>query len=152
MDAMFEDVLVVLDGRAVSERILGWVRRLCRTSCARVHLLIVRSPEQTVWVAGRPVAFGSQLEDASRLESLAYLRGVTARLERAGIRVTPEVRFGSPIDAVLGAARDSGAKLVALAASGRADGGDALGRLARELLRRMPIPVLVARVRDQRAA
>jgi nucleotide-binding universal stress UspA family protein len=149
---MFEDVLVVLDGQTVSERIVGWVRRLCSTSRARVRLLVVRSPERTVWVGAQPVAFASQLEDAARLESLAYLSGVAARLERAGLRVAPEVRFGSPIDGVLGAARDSGAGLVALTASGRAGERDPLGHLARELLRRARIPVLVARARDQRAA
>jgi nucleotide-binding universal stress UspA family protein len=149
---MFEAVLVVLDGRAMSERIVGWIRRLCRTSCTRIHLLIVRSPEFTVWAGTHPVAFGSQLEDAARLESLAYLRGVAARLEGTGLRVAPEVRFGSPLEGVLGAVRDSGAGLVALAASGRVAGGDPLGRLARELCRRAAIPVLVARARDQRAA
>jgi nucleotide-binding universal stress UspA family protein len=149
---MFETVLVVLDGRAVSERIIGWVRRLCRGSSGRVHLLIVGNPERTVWAGARPVAFGSQLEDATRLQGLAYLRGIAARLEGTGIRVAPEVRFGPPTEVVLGAIQDSGAKVVALAASGRIDEVDPLGRLAVELLHRAPIPVLVARARDQRAA
>ena len=111
----------------------------------------MRSPERNLWAGSRQVAFGAQLEDATRLESLTYLQGVAARLEGTGIRVALETRFGSPIDAVLKALRDSGATLVALASRPRAD-GDPLARLARELLHRAPIPVLVARVRDQRAA
>jgi nucleotide-binding universal stress UspA family protein len=148
----FENVLVVLDGRAVSEPIVGWVRRLCRVSGGRVRLLVVRSPEKNLWAGSRQVAFAAQLEDATRLESLACLRGVATRLEGTGIRVVPEVRFGSPVDVVMDAARDSGARLVALASVPRTDGDDPLARLARDLLHRAPIPVLVARARDQRAA
>lgn len=148
----FDEVLVVLDGRATSERIVGWVRRLCGRSGARVRLLVVRSPEQTVCVGARPVAFGSQLEDAIRLEALAYLRGVAGPLEESGIATTSEVRFGAAIDAVLGAARDSGATLLALATPVQADASGSMGRLARGLLDRAPIPVLVARLRHQRAA
>jgi hypothetical protein len=148
---MFEDLLVVLDGRASGERIVGWIRRLCGLSRARVRLLVVRSVEGTVWRGAHPVAFASQLEDAARLESLAYLEGIAASLESPGIRVSAEVRFGSLVDVVLEVARSSGAKLVALAA-GRAPRRDPLDRIARELLHRAPIAVLVARARDQRAA
>jgi nucleotide-binding universal stress UspA family protein len=149
---MFENILVVLDGRAVSEPIVGWVRRLCRASGGRVRLLVVRSPEKNLWAGSRQVAFGAQVEDATRLESLAYLHGVATRLEGTGLHVAPEVRFGAPIDAVMDAVRDSGARLVALASVPRTDGDDPLARLARDLLHRAPIPVLVARARDQRAA
>jgi len=149
---MFEDLLVVLDGRATSERIVEWIRRLCRTSGSRVRLLVVRDVEGTVWSGAHPVAYASQLEDATRLECLAYLEGVAARLENAGIRVSAEVRFGRPVDAVLEAARDSEARIVALAEPGRGGLRDAMDRLAHELLHRAPIAVLVARARDQRAA
>ena len=97
---MLENVLVVLDGRSLSERIVGWVRRLCRRSDGRVHLLIVREPERTVWAGARPVAFASQLEESTRMEGLTYLGGVAARLERAGVPVATEVRFGATVDAV----------------------------------------------------
>jgi nucleotide-binding universal stress UspA family protein len=147
---VFEDVLVVLDGRGVSERIIGWVGRLCRESGARVHLLVVREPEVGVWAGARPVAFGAQLEDAARLQSLAYLQTVARRLEDAGLQIVPEVRFGAPSHVVMDVIRESRAKLVALAVD--ADERHPLGTLARELLRRAPIPVLVARARDQRAA
>src|SRR5262245_16252363 len=146
------DVLVVLDGRAQSERVVGWVGRLCRGKRVSVRLLMVRRPERGVWAGERVVAFASQLEDAVRLESLAYLHGIAARLEERGIRATPEVRFGTPTETVLAAVRASGVELVALAASVQADVADAMGRLARELLRRSPIPVFVARTRGQRAA
>ncbi len=149
---MLENVLVVLDGRSLSERIVGRVRRLCRRSAGRVHLLVVRDPERTVWAGARPVAFASQLEESTRLEALTYLEGGAARLERAGVPVATEVRFGAPVEAVLAAARDSSATLVALATPGGVGGSDPLGRLARELLRRAPVPVLIARARDQRAA
>lgn len=149
---MFEDLLVVLDGRTFGERIVGWIGRLCRTSRARVHLLIVRDVESTVWTGTRPVAFASQLEDSTRLECLAYLEGVAGHLETAGIRVSVEVRFGSPVDVVLDAARESGATLIALAAPGRVGRRGAMDRLARELVHRAPMAVLVARARDQRAA
>jgi len=112
----------------------------------------VREVEGTVWAGTRPVAFASQLEDAARLEGLAYLDGVAGRLEGSGIQVSSDVRFGPSIATVLDVARDSRAQLVALAASGDAGRRDALGRLARQLLHRAPIAVLVARARDQRAA
>jgi len=150
--SMFEDVLVVLDGRAPAERIVGWIRRLSRASGARVHLLAVREIESGVWRGTRPVAFASQLEDTVRLECLAYLEGIATRLENAGIQVSTNVRFGSSIDAVLDEARESRAKLVAVAAPWREARRDALDRLARELLHRAPMAVLVARARDQRAA
>ena len=148
---MFEDVLVVLDGRASGERIVGWMRRLCRASRARVRLLVVRDVEGTVWRDARPLAFASQLEDAVRLECLAYLEGIAARLQTSGIRVSTDVRFGSPVASVLDAARESGARLVALAAPGRRGRQDAMDRLARELLHRAPMAVLIGRSRDQRA-
>ena len=98
------------------------------------------------------MAFASQLEDAARLESLAYLGGIATRLENSGIRVSTEMRFGSPIDAVLDEAHQWRAKLVALAEPGREGGRDAMDRLARELVQRAPMAVLIARARDQRAA
>jgi nucleotide-binding universal stress UspA family protein len=149
--ATFAEVLVVLDGEASAERVVGWVRRLCRRGGARVRLLAVRSPAQNVGPFHRPVAFASQIEDAARLESLAYLESVGARLEDCGIPTTAEVRFGEPLAVVLRAVRDSGAGLLAIAEPGRADRG-ATARLARELVHRASIPVLVARACPQRAA
>ena len=151
-DDMFDNVLVVLDGRPSSERIVGWVRRFCRRSGGRVRLVAVRDPERTVWAEAQPVAFGSQLEDSTRLETEAYLRGVATRLARAGVSVEVEVRFGAPVESVLAAARDSGATVVALAAGARTDGGDRRGQLARALLARAPIPVLLSGSCGQRAA
>src|SRR5262249_23967905 len=149
---MFEDLLVVLDGREDTERIVGWIGRLCRASGAQARLLVVRELEGTVWRGAPPLAFASQLEDSARLESLAYLEGVATRLETAGIRGSAEVRFGPPVDGVVDAARESGATLVALTAPGRAGRRGAMDRLAHELLHRAPMAVLVARARDQRAA
>jgi nucleotide-binding universal stress UspA family protein len=149
---MFEDLLVLLDGQASSELIVGWVRRLCRTSGARIRLLVVRNVEGTVWDGLRPVAFAAQLEDSVRLEGLAYLEGVAGPLENAGFRVSAEVRFGPPVDAVLDAVREAGESLVALAETGSPGGRGAMDRLAHELIHRAPMAVLVARARDQRAA
>ena len=47
------DVLVVLDGRVESERVVGWVVRLCRGRRASARLLVVQRPERGVSAIAR---------------------------------------------------------------------------------------------------
>lgn len=150
---MYTRILVALDGSTQSERIIPWVRRLALSARACVHLVRVHPPVKAVVADGRTVAYADQVEAQARTEALEHLRTVGTRLEEDGIRMAMEVRFGDAAEVILATARDTGADLIALATAG----GQGIGRwktksVTEAVLRRAPVPVLIVRPHDQRAA
>jgi nucleotide-binding universal stress UspA family protein len=151
---MFNRILVPLDGTPSGERVVPWVRLLARGSGSAVHLLTVCRPVlEPITTRGRTIAHVDQLEDRARGHAHACLQALAARLQDDGIPATVEVRFGDPVETILAVARDSAVELIAMATRGTAGLRHLLSpSVTRAVLKRASIPVLVARIHDQRAA
>jgi nucleotide-binding universal stress UspA family protein len=147
-----DHVLVPLDGSALAEQILEPALALGRSGELRVTLLrVAPAPpsalpvEQTFVTPDEAAAMRRAREEAE-----AYLAGVAERLRAAGHAVEAVVVADhDPARAILRAARERGAQVVALSTNGR--GGLArlrLGSVADKLVRGGTCPTLVLRPRE----
>jgi nucleotide-binding universal stress UspA family protein len=151
--AVYERVLVVLDGSVSGERGVTWVRELTGGPGSIVHLVVVRPPAVRLRSAGRTVAFVDQLEDAERATALEYLDRVARPLQEDGLTVATEVRVGRLIDTVRAAAQDLAADLVVLTVpAARGFQRRARTGLPSRIVRTIPVPVLIAGPGCQRSA
>jgi nucleotide-binding universal stress UspA family protein len=134
---MFERILVPLDGSALAESVLLHVGRLLARKDADVLLLrVVTLPPSTEGDVGIPP---EQLRSAAT----EYLRGVERRLSGEGARVRAKVVEGFAADAILEAARNERATMIALSTHGRTGLARwVFGSVAEKVLRASPIPVL----------
>jgi nucleotide-binding universal stress UspA family protein len=148
---MYRSILVPLDGSQLSERSLPLAQDLARRAGAALHLAHVHIPSSApLYTADLPLA-DTQLDERTRESELSYLKSLAERLRT-------ESDF--PVDMTLldGAITDSVADLIAahvckhridlvvMTTHGR--GGFArfwLGSVADELVRRLPVPVLLLR-------
>jgi nucleotide-binding universal stress UspA family protein len=148
---MYRSILVPLDGSQLSERSLPLAQALARRAGAALHLAHVHIPSSApLYTADLPLA-DTQLDERTRESELSYLKASAQRLRT-------ESDF--PVDIALldGAITDSVAELIAahvckqsidlvvMTTHGR--GGFArfwLGSVADELVRQLPVPVLLLR-------
>jgi len=138
-------VLVPLDGSELSEAVLPEVRDIASRFDAEVALLRVIVP---------PVALFPEQVMPSSLPALAeieagakaYLDDVVTKLHGDGIKATAEVTIGYPAEAVLSAAADGKADLIAMSSHGRTGLGRlVLGSTADAVVRQARVPCFVAR-------
>jgi len=134
-------ILVPLDGSELAEGILPYAAALA--DALRTHLAIV-----TVWegterdLANFPV-LAADYERSARECFDEYHKGIIARLRRDG--TTRMVREGDAQDEILKAAEEVDARAIAIATHGRSGFGRWLyGSVAAGILRRSPVPLLVA--------
>lgn len=129
-DSLLSRVLVPLDGSPNAEIILPQLRRLLTRQESVLTLLQALSP----------------LHETSEEEARRYLRTLTNRLTHEGLPSKDAVRHGSAAEAILEAAADEQATLIALATRGRSGVGRwVLGSVAEKVLQSSPTPVLLAR-------
>lgn len=131
-------LLVPLDGSFTAEAVLLQVRRFLHRRDARVVL---------VRVVPRPTSRGAvSVMKADHKAAREYLAGIRKRLEGWGIRVRAVVRMGDPAREILRTAAEERSTLLALTTHGLKGFRRApFGRVARELLRRTRLPVLLTR-------
>lgn len=144
---MFDKVVVPLDGSALSESVLAWVRQLVARADTRVYLVRVVPHVQPAVVYDGAVAVplpGPGPQEQQQ-DALLYL-------ERTAERFGPEadirslVRTGAPAPEIVAAARECGADLIAMSTHGRTGLGRlVLGSVADEVVRISGMPVLVLR-------
>jgi nucleotide-binding universal stress UspA family protein len=137
---MLERILVPLDGSAIAEAILVQVGRLLRRKDSEVLLLRVA---ETDWL---PTYENRRL--AEELPKLAqeYVVKTVERLQREGIRARGIVAQGAPATAILTAATEQKASLIAMTTHGRTGLlRFTLGSVAEKILRASPTPVFVVR-------
>ncbi len=136
-----ERVLVPLDGSGYAEAILPLARDFLPPHSGSIHLLLVVPARGSVAALRHPRGI------ATRAAGGAYLDGVAAQPELAGIRVERTVLVGTdPAESVAGVARDARANLIAMMTRDHgALGRILLGSVTHRLLKDPPTPLLLWR-------
>jgi nucleotide-binding universal stress UspA family protein len=129
-------ILVPLDGSTLAEAILPVVERLARDHEAEVVLLEVLAGQRT-----------PEVEHEAERQASGYLERAVVSLRSRGLRrVQARVWYGDADQAIVNATAREQADLVAMSTHGRS-GLDRLrfGSVAESVVRRAPVPVLLAR-------
>ena len=139
---MYSRILVPLDGSMHAEEILPHVEQLAR--CSGATLIFVRTIEPPALTKVQEMPYQTlRRQDLSRRSKKAelYLKGVQGEFRAKGIETGIDVVTGSPVRAIINAARREAADLIAIASLPTFLGG----RIAAKLLQRANCPVLVVR-------
>ncbi|MCI0459981.1 MAG: universal stress protein [Gemmataceae bacterium] len=143
---MYRSILVPLDGSTFGEHALPLALGLARRSGASLRLLHVYAPLAAVYAEGA-VAIDPSLERDLKQQQVHYLHDVVRRIgEVSSVPVHPEVLEGQVVTTIRAAAVGSGVDLVVMTTHGR--GALArfwLGSVADQLVRELPMPLLLLR-------
>lgn len=154
---MYARILVALDGSALAERVLPHVEALAGAFGSTVILLratpSLESVVASTAAAGpagalpmEPALDPTAIVEAEQQEAIAYLEGVAERLRGQSLMVESVHPQGAPAAAIVEAAREERAELIAMTTHGR--GGLrrlVFGSVADEVLRTAACPILLVR-------
>jgi nucleotide-binding universal stress UspA family protein len=153
---MFSTILVPLDGSDTGALAVPAAVEMARRFGARLLLLQVIETGRTSFVLGLNAATGG-LTDPSAITTemqarvdtaRAYLSAYAEQLGSDGLAVQYEVRDGAPGEAILDAARESGADLIVISSHGRGGlGRFVFGSVTDHTVRNAAVPVLVIHAR-----
>jgi nucleotide-binding universal stress UspA family protein len=145
--AMFQRILVPLDGSFRAEQALPVAARIARASGGSLHLVQVVSPPVDYSGGLAPVPlFNEQVIESDIAAAAGSLRVVAASQVLAGIPTSTEVQFGFPAQQLIAAVGAHGIDLVVLCSHGRTGFTRwALGSVAHTLVNQSTVPVLVLR-------
>ena len=139
---MYSKILVPLDGSTQAEEILPHVEQLARGTKAALLLVRVVEPPALTKVQEVPYQRLRQQEmDRRSREADLYLRGVQGEFREKGIETRTRVVTGSPVRAILNAARRGAVDLIAITDRPTLFSGS----VAAKLLQRAECPMLVVR-------
>ncbi|MBI1733972.1 MAG: universal stress protein [Candidatus Rokubacteria bacterium] len=141
---MSKRILVPLDQTAEAERIVPVIADTARGAGATVRLLHVAAVPEAIVHHGRVIAYADQ--ETSRLEAEARDYLSVIELAFTGVPVEVAVRYGDPVTAILEEAEEFGADLIAVTTGSRR-AFRPIGRVADQLLKRAPMPVMTYRAR-----
>jgi nucleotide-binding universal stress UspA family protein len=147
---MFKSLLVPLDGSAFGEHALPLALSLARRANASIQLVHVQVPQ--VYSEGL-AALSGVLDERARKEAQDYLDGLARRIAAvSSVPLTPVLLTGTIAEAIHDQAVRTAASLVVLTTHGRGPLSRFwLGSVADELLRRLPMPVLLVRPEEKPA-
>jgi nucleotide-binding universal stress UspA family protein len=146
----FRSVLVPLDGSPVAEQAIPLALEVARLARSTVRLVLVhRSLAPPFYEESAQVYFSIDL--AMRKTEREYLRRLAAQLrERSGRRISSVTLEGSTEHALVQYVQDIRADLVVMTTHGRGGvRGAWLGSVADHLIRRLEVPVIVTRAREE---
>lgn len=152
--AIFQQILVPLDGSTVGETALPLARALTTKLGAGLSLLQVvpRAYEVAVaidYVPGYPEQVISNLREGA----LAYLKTVKERLGKNGVDASMEVRIGNPSEEIINYAEETKADLIAMSTHGRSGISRwVLGSVTAKVVRAIKTPVLLVRAGGAKGA
>ena len=148
---MLQRILVPLDGSERAERGLAMAARLARGSGgALIIARIVNTPPFPLAPYGEPAQIALALIDTAREEADEYLKRVTARPELAGIAIETRAIEGHVTAGILDIARDEQCDLIVICTHGYSGINRwRLGRVAAQVARHAPTPVLVVPAHDK---
>ncbi len=137
---MLERILVPLDGSEIAEAILGQVCRLLRLNDSSVILF------EAVPVPVQPgVEFAPLLSDL-KAEAERYIAALERQLAKEGVKSRGVVRVGGEATAILDAAKEEKATMIAMATHGRSGFSRfVFGSVAEKVMRASEVPVLMVR-------
>jgi nucleotide-binding universal stress UspA family protein len=148
---MFRNILVPLDGSALSERALAPALKIAELEGSRVTLL--RTPVVDIAVLPSVEVFGNYslrgLDEATsraRRDAREYLETLRKSQGTTGLELRPEVQDGDPAEAILTAAQEKHADLIAMSTHGYSGVTRwIMGSVTERVLAHAPCPVLVLR-------
>ena len=152
---MFANILVPLDGSALSEHALPMAQHLARSSETALHLLQVISlrPEldalrgsgsESVTVLEMAQDAARRLREAQTARGQAYLEGLAVPLQHAGIHVTTALREGAADEQIVTYAQEHGIDLIVMRTHGHSGVKRFfLGSVTDRVIRAGQTPVLV---------
>jgi nucleotide-binding universal stress UspA family protein len=146
MNAVIQKIVVPIDFSDASTRAAQYAAALARRLDASVHLVHVLEPSELASQA-RDFFGGPSAADVDQMywRKRQQLVSIGAGLEE-GVRVTSEVRQGTPADSIRQAAVDYGSDLVIMSTHGRTGLSHLLmGSVAEQVIRTARCPVLVVR-------
>lgn len=144
--SMFRTLLVPLDGSAFGEHALPYALETARSSGAAIELVhvheLVRLEELTV---------DPQWDEEVREQERGYLASMADRISRAAAgAVSFTLLVGTPVRALCEQADEAGADLIVMTTHGRGGFERAwIGSVADGLVRRVEIPILLIRPREE---
>jgi nucleotide-binding universal stress UspA family protein len=140
-------ILVPLDGSKLAEAILPGAAIVARMLGAELTLLRVVAVTSYMRVEGYPDPVGVPTTGISGGEAEAYLADVAREIREDGQRVTDVIVEGTNVaTAILDAAEERRAALIAMATHGRTGLADAtLGSVAAAVVKEATVPVLLQR-------
>src|SRR6185312_6692453 len=150
--SLFSRIVVGVDDSEPSQRAVDFALRIAaqyKGQVTAVHGVDWASAVSSL-EAGLSVADPQPVVDALRTEGRALLANVTAQARSAGIACDEQLIDGTPVDAILTAAKKAGALVIVLGTHGR--GGFArlvLGSVAESTIRSSEIPVLAVHPKDE---
>lgn len=143
-------ILVPLDGSPLAESVLAQVEPLAK-DCGSTIVVMQAVPPLTAYPgveAYTLTAVGEVLDDM-QTQSQGYLAGIVKRLKAKGISAEAVSATSMPTEAILTAADEAGADLIAIATHGRSGFGRAvMGSVADSVIRRSHLPCLVIRPKE----
>jgi nucleotide-binding universal stress UspA family protein len=152
---MFANILVPLDGSALSEQALSLAQNLARSSDTTLHLLQVISlrPElealrgsgsESVTVLEMAQDAARRLREAQTARGKAYLESLVAPLQQAGFHVITVLREGAADEHIVAYAKEQGIDLIVMSTHGHSGFKRFfLGSVTDRVIRAGQTPVLV---------
>jgi nucleotide-binding universal stress UspA family protein len=143
--AMYETILVTLDGTPTDRVIIDHVKQLALLARSRVVLLHVADG----WAARH---FGQDAIHAEITEDTAYLEKIRDEFQGAGVPAETELGYGEPVREIIKWVEQKGCDLVAMSTHGHRFLADLLfGTTASRVQHSISVPVLLLRARQSGA-
>jgi nucleotide-binding universal stress UspA family protein len=143
---MFKNILVPLDGSALAARALPFAKRLARAGGAR--LIVVRAylpaDDPLLLRVEHPELSAAERADVDRETATAEFQSAVGELRADGLDVEDRFIEGKAAEVIFATAKATWANLIVMSTHGRSGLGRVVyGSVSDEVLRRVPVPVLV---------
>lgn len=148
--ATIEKVLVPLDGSSLAESVLPFVEEVAAAFGASILLYHAITPLSAYpgFETVLPAHAGELLADL-QAQAEQFLQRVAGEVRERGCQVSVAVSVDLAVDGILGAAKESGAGLIALGTHGRSGLGRAImGSVADAVVRRADVPCLLVHPKE----
>jgi nucleotide-binding universal stress UspA family protein len=152
-NTMYRSILVPLDGSSFGEQALPLALSIARRAGASIEVAHVHETLAPIFSRPLPGLEGAW-DNEIRANRSAYLGGVVKRLmSQPKVRIVPAFLEGAVVDAIL--ARVASQKIDLIVMTTHGHGAVArfwLGSVADELVRHSPVPILLVRPQEAKAA
>jgi len=138
---MFKNILVPLDGSELAEKILPQVEEIAKTNQAQVTLVTAGHFTAAPAYLGQETI--KEAEASEKKVAEEYLGKKETELKEKGLKVNWTYKRGLAPYAIVAAAKDENADLIAMATHGGGDVAWSLGSVAAQVVSHAPVPVIL---------